>query len=546
LTPFKGLKPLIIFMPNALISVYNKEGIEEFARELVSLGWKIYASGGTTKYLKETGIEVHGVAELIGSEAVLGHRVVTLSREIYAGILARDTDEDRDELRRLNIPEFHIICVDLYPLEEEIENKNSTRESVIEKTDIGGPTLLRAGAKGRRIVICEQDDRARVIEWLKNGEKDKKRFLDELASKAERVVADYALASGRYHSKGKIDGMIGEEILSCLYGENPWQAPAAMHSANTRDPLALDKFRVFKSMEPSFNNLCDIDRMLQTITHVAAAFDINRGKAPYIAIGVKHGNACGAAFGDDKQEAIKNMIRGDVKAIYGGWVMFNFSLDKELAEVLLTYKTETGKRRLLDGIVAVDFSKDAICMHRRKHDKCRFLKNKALGKLNKDSLDFYARLRYVRGGFLKQPNYTAVLNLGSKGLVKTSDLSENEENDILLGWAVGSTSNSNTITLIKDGLLIGNGVGQQDRMNCAKIAIERARLAGHDTNNAAAYSDSFFPFTDAVEILAKAGIKAIFSPSGSIGDKAVSEFCQKNNITLYQVPNKEIRGFYGH
>ena len=533
-------------MPNALISVYNKERIEEFARELVSLGWKIYASGGTTKYLKDSGIEAVDVAELVGGEAILGHRVVTLSREIYAGILARDTKEDREELKRLNIPEFHLICVDLYPLDEEIENKNSTRESVIEKTDIGGPTLLRAGAKGRRIVICEKDDRTRVVEWLKNGAKDREKFLDKLASRAERVVADYALASGRYYSQGKIDGMIGEEILSCLYGENPWQTPASLHAVKTKDSLALNKFRVFKSMEPSFNNLCDIDRMLQTITHVAAGFNINRGKVPYIAIGVKHGNACGAAFGDNKQEVIKNMIKGDVKAIYGGWVMFNFSLDKELAEVLLTYKMEAGQRRLLDGIVAADFSEDAISMHRRKHDKCRFLKNKALGKLNKNSLDFSPRLRYARGGFLKQPNYTALLDLGSEDLVKTRDLSEDEENDIILGWAVGSTSNSNTITLIKDGLLIGNGVGQQDRMNCAKIAIERARNAGHDTKNAVAYSDSFFPFTDAVEILFRAGIKAIFSPSGSIGDKVVSEFCEKNNIIFYQVPNKEIRGFYGH
>ena len=226
--------------------------------------------------------------------------------------------------------------------------------------------------------------------------------------------------------------------------------------------------------------------------------------------------------------------------------MFNFSIDKELAKILLTYKMEASKRRLLDGIAASDFSKDAISMHRRKHDKCRFLKNKDLGKLNKNSLDFYSRLRYVRGGFLKQPNYTAVLDLGSENLVKTNSLSENEENDMLLGWAVGSTSNSNTITLIKDGFLIGNGVGQQDRMNCAKIAIERARNAGHNTKGAIVYSDSFFPFTDAVEILSRAGIKAIFSPSGSIGDKAVNEFCRQNNIIFYQAPNKEIRGFFGH
>ena len=535
-------------MPTALLSVYNKEGIDYFARQLTELGWRIIASGGTAQEIKKAGVPVTDVAELVGGDSILGHRVVTLSREVHAGLLAKDTKEDRNELNKLGIPWINLVCVDLYPLQEEINGCNSSRESVIEKTDIGGPTIIRSAAKGRRIVICDPYDRKKVIEWLKSGQSKGDEFITELIAKAEAVVADYCLASARYHSCGTYEGIIGKRKLECLYGENAWQASAAFYStkistAASADPLTLDNFNVITGTPPSYNNLCDIDRLLQTVTHISAAFAVNRGDIPLIAVGCKHGNPCGVATGKDPLLVIQKMIKGDTRAIFGGLVMVNFPVSKIIAEELIAYLMPKGEHRLLDGIVAPSFSKEAISILKRKGDKCRFLVNPALGFL---SLDSVSRFRYVRGGFLYQPNYTFILNLKDPQLKKIGKLTPREEDNLLLAWAIGSTSNSNTITLVKDGYLIGNGVGQQDRVGGCALAVQRARDAGHETSGAFAYSDSFFPFTDGPKVLVEAGVKAIFASSGSVRDPEIQNFCRGKKMVLYLFPDKLGRGFFGH
>lgn len=541
-------------MRTALISVYNKEGIIEFAKDLAALDFKILASGGTAKTLSSAGIEVTDVASLVGGGAILGHRVVTLSREIHAGLLARDVKEDREELEKLNITRIDLVCVDLYPLEQTIEKLRVTdyefsekgRDEVIEKTDIGGPTMIRSAAKGRRIVVCEQSDRVAVINWLKNGEPDKEKFISALVAKAEAVVAEYALISAKYHSAEGYDGFIGRQVLTCKYGENGWQTPAGLFSTGTADSLSLDKFTVVAGTTPSYNNLADIDRQLQTITHIAAAFDLNYGKVPFVAVGVKHGNPCGVAVADDPKIAIQKMLEGDLRAIFGGLVMVNFAIDEGLAEVLLTHKMPEGQRRLLDGIAAPEIKQEAVDMLKRKGDKCRMLANFALSDLSKNTLDAHPRFRYVRGGFLRQPNYTFVMDLKSGQLEKIGAVSTAQESDMLLAWAIGSTSNSNTVTLVKEKMLIGNGVGQQDRVGGCELAVKRAKDAGHEVSGAAAYSDSFFPFVDGTEVLAKAGVKAILVTSGSVRDKDVKEFCKKNNVALCMIPDSAARGFFGH
>jgi len=536
-------------MKTALISVYNKEGIVEFAKGLVGLGFKLIASGGTAKALMDAGLEVTDVASLVGGGAILGHRVVTLSREIHAGLLARDIKEDRDELEKLNIPWIDLVCVDLYPLVEEINKPGSTKESVIEKTDIGGPTMLRSAAKGRRIVVCDPADRLKVVDWLKAGEPEKEKFIDGLVAKAEAVVADYALASARYHGNGCFDGMVGEQVLTCKYGENGWQTPAGLYEDKgliVPDPLRLSAFTVVAGTTPSYNNLADIDRQLQTITHITAGFDVNYGKVPFVAVGVKHGNPCGTAVGEDAAEVIKKMLEGDLRAIFGGLVMMNFEITDELAEVLLTHKMPEGQRRLLDGIIAPAISPTAIAALKRKGDKCRMLVNPALANLSKDTLDIHPRFRYVRGGFLRQPNYAFVMDFKHPQMEIVGEVSQQQKTDMLLAWAVGSTSNSNTVTLVKDGMLLGNGVGQQDRVGGCELAVKRAKDAGHNIDEAAAYSDSFFPFTDGTEALAKAGISAILTTSGSVRDKDVKEFCQKQGVALAMIPDSVARGFFGH
>jgi len=530
-------------MPVALLSVYNKEGITYFAKELHKLGWRIISSGGTANEIKKAEIPVTDVAELVGGGAILGHRVVTLSRQVHAGLLAQDTPEDRAELERLGIPWIDMVCVDLYPLQEEIKKADATRESIIEKTDIGGPTMLRSAAKGRRIVICDPYDREPVLDWLKAGKPDEDNFITKLAAKAEMIVAEYCLASAKYHSQGLYDGIIGRRVLECLYGENAWQKPAALYSIRSGDALALENFEVVAGTSPSYNNLCDVDRLLQTVTHIAAAFEVNRGKIPLIAVGCKHGNPCGATVRDGPVEVIQRMIEGDTRAIFGGLVMVNFHLDVEAAEELLTYLMPAGERRLLDGVIAPSFSEQAINMLKRKGDKCRFLRNPTLSALGLDSAP---RFRYVRGGFLRQPNYTFVLDLKDPQVTKGDQLTPEQENNLLLAWAIGATSNSNTITLVKDGYLIGNGVGQQDRVSGCVLAVRRAKDANHETPGAFAYSDSFFPFADGPAVLAEAGIKVIFASSGSVRDEEVKRLCQDKDMALYLIPDKVGRGFFGH
>jgi len=534
----------------ALISVFNKAGIEDIANELVKLDWLILSSGGTAKTLAKAGIPVIDVAELVGGAAILGHRVVTLSREVHAGLLARQIPEDDMEMAKLGLPYIDMVVCDFYPMKDIIAKPGATIESVVEMTDIGGPTMVRSAAKGGRIVICDAADRQWVLDELKaNDGKLTPEHLQWMRAKAEITVANYCLNSARFHSKGKFDGIIGQEKAPCKYGENPYMTPAAFFTTGSDDPLAIDKFQLVQGTDPSFINYTDIDRLLQTITHIAAGFDLNFGKLPKIAVGVKHGNSCGAAYGSNPEEVIENMVMGDHLAIFGGIVMFNFELTAELVEILLTTNMPDDKRLLLDGVIAPSITAEAIDMLKRKQDKCRILINPALANLDKDSLDKAERIRPVRGGFLKQPNYTYILNLKDPQVVITGSVNvlfDDQVRDIILAWAVGCTSNSNTTTIVQAGQLLSNGVGQQSRVSSCKVAVFRARDAKHKTSGAAAYTDSFFPEPDGPEELANADISVVFASSGSVKDELVRARSKELGLILVQLPDKVCRGFFGH
>jgi phosphoribosylaminoimidazolecarboxamide formyltransferase/IMP cyclohydrolase len=552
----------LIFMINkqkiALISVYDKTGIKEFAESLVALGWKIISSGGTAKHLAEEGIPVTDVAEITGMPPILSHRVLTLHPKIHGGLLALNTPEHLAELEKYQIPWIDLVCCDLYPLEEETKNPNATRESVIEKTDIGGPTMLRSGAKGRRITICDPADRVLVIEWLKNGEQNREEFLNNLAAKAEAVIAKYCSSSADYHSKGGLKGIFGKKVLECAYGENAYQKPASLYENLDikNDLLAITNWQLLAGSPLSYNNICDVDRMMQTMTHIGAGFEKNFAKVPDIAIGAKHGNACGVGVspipGIGEIEAVDKILQGDLRAIFGGSVMLNFNVDEKIAEELIHKFSPEGVRRLLDIVAAPSFSAEAIEILSRKKGKCRILVNPNILKAGLSSLDATPRFRYVRGGFLTQPNYTFVPKIDPPSILPKG---EEVIRDVVLAWAIGCTSNSNTITIVKDGRLYGNGVGQQDRVGAAKLAIFRADDAAKfadpsieksNLENAVAYSDSFFPFPDAPEVLINRGIKTIFSTSGSVNDEKIIELCKAKNVNLIMLPDSEARGFYQH
>ncbi len=532
---------------NALLSVYDKTGIAEFAKGLHELGWNIISSGGTAKVVADAGVPVTDVAELVGGEAILGHRVVTLSREVHSGLLAdADKPEDLAELKERGIPFIDLVAVDMYPLEEEIASGNATLASVIEKTDIGGPTMLRAGAKARRIVLSRASQRSEVLQWLENGKPDEKAFRDKVCAVAEYECARYILISAKYHGGEDVAGWIGQRVAPTKYGENPWQTPAGLYADNrvAADPLGLDQFTHQKGWELSYINETDMHRLLQTLTHVAAGFEVNFGKVPSIAVGVKHGNACGAGVADTAVEAVQKMLEGDEIAIFGGVVMVNGPIDANVATALMQYHMPEGQNRLLDGVVGSEVTPEAMEILSRA--KLRIVTNPALANLSKDTLETAPILRNVRGGMLVQPNYTFVVDYSADYMEQHGDLSEQAKKDMLLAWAVGSTSNSNTICIVKDGRMLGNGVGQQDRVGAAKLAVTRATSRDHDVTGAAAYSDSFFPFPDGPLVLADAGITAILTSSGSVKDPEVVETLAKKNVTVMMLPDKTGRGFFGH
>ncbi|MCF7833680.1 MAG: hypothetical protein K9L98_00700 [Candidatus Pacebacteria bacterium] len=551
----------------ALLSVYNKKDLEIFAKELVALDWQIVSSGGTAKYLKENGIEVVDVADLTGMPAILSHRVATLHPKIHGGLLALDTEEHRSEMQKYNIPWIDMVCVDFYPLKKEIEDMNSTSDSVIEKTDIGGPTMIRAGAKGGRIVICDFEDRLKVIDWLKAGEPEKEKFLKILRAKAEFVVAEYSATSGEYHSDGEYKSIFGVKDYTCAYGENAYQKPAFFYKRNdSNDTLAIEHWKQVGGSPMSYNNLCDLDRMIQTTTHIGAGFEKNLNKIPFIAIGVKHGNPCGAGVSFESEiDALEKMLLGDLRAIFGGMVMLNFPVTEKIAEEVLHKYTGEGKR-LLDMVAGPSFTEEAIEILSRKKGKCRLVQNIAIQNAGQNSLDTKERTRCVRGGFLVQPNYIFVPDLMDLAVVKHK-AEDFDIKDVILAWAVGSTSNSNTITIVKEGRLCGNGVGQQDRVGASKLAIARAddsfnfmienNLASDliqnildkkniDLKKATAYSDSFFPFNDAPEILIERGVNTIFTTSGSVNDEMFLELAKNKQINVIMLPDAEARGFYQH
>lgn len=549
----------------ALLSVYDKTGIEDFTKGLVKLGWQIYASGGTAQAVRNAGIAVTDISELVGGNAILGHRVVTLSREISAGLLADKTsDADLAELKTLNIPLIDLVCVDMYPLEEAAAKNGSTKQDVITQTDIGGPTMLRSAAKGHRIVLSAADQRQPVLDWLEAGKPNEAEFIDELSARAEYESARYIVASARYLNGTNVSGYLARKSTPTKYGENPQQAEAAFYADNRVgvDPLGLDQFNHVKGMERSFINMTDIDRLLQTVTHIAAGLQRNFAKVPAIAVGVKHGNACGAGVADTAAEAVKKMLEGDTRAIFGGVIMINTAIDKDVAEALMHHAMNGDQSRLLDGVVGASVTDEALELLSR--NKLRVVVNPALSGLNEKSIDSVRRIRPVRGGALEQPNYDFILDLKADYIQQHGDSSEQQQRDLVLAWAIGCTSNSNTISLVKDGKLIGNGVGQQDRVGAGQLALTRTTvdlpeleqqgdklilkvtLDQKKLDGAVAYSDSFFPFPDGPGLLAKAGIKAILTTSGSVADETVVKSLTDQGVTIYMVPDKVGRGFYLH
>ncbi len=582
----------------AVLSVFDKTGIVDFGRRLTAVGRTILSSGGTAAAIRAEGVPVLTVAQLremifrarlealgwnmkvtrkkrrdkksenvsleemfrtIFPTEVLGHRVATLHPEVHGGILA--ANDMLEELHELGYPEIELVCVDLYPLEKTIAEKGDNLRAVLDSIDIGGPTLLMGAAKNNRIVISHAKDRERVLQQLEaNGDVDED-TRQQLAADAFARIAQYRLLAAKYLSGDRITGMILEKTEELTYGENANQKPAYIASefdSQNRDPLAFGNFTQVQGLQKSFNTSIDFSRLMHVITHLAANLDLCEIGSQNLAVVVKHGNACGIGVSSSRVEALQYMIDGNRLAIHGGVMCVNFAIGEEEAKTILRYgMPPDSKPRLIDGVFAPSFSEQAMeILQRPGANKLRLFTNPALLKLDATSMDQSTRFVQIRGAWAIQPPYDNALNITDTSKFMqffVPMLDEETIIDLCIAQAASHSSNSNTIALAKNGMLIGNGVGQQDRVGSAELSVNRARACGHNVEDSAGSGDSFFPWPDGIEVLADAGVRIVLATYGSItGDPALMKMLSARReqgkpypaVLLYS--DKTNRGFCHH
>ena len=333
-------------------------------------------------------------------------------------------------------------------------------------------------------------------------------------------------------------------VAECLYGENRHQAPAGHYRQPNRDhPLALHNFEQVAGKPLSYNNLADLDRLVHTLIRAKVVMR-QAGSMPNVVLAAKHGNCCGASYHDDFKLACEKAAGGDERALFGGVVLASGTIDEAEAELLVS-KSDNSKQ-LFDMVVASGFTTAGASVLERKAGKCRLLSHWRLELDQSYYIPEQLRRRSVLGGFLIQPEYSFVPDLQAPYVTATKRVSKDLERDLLFAWAIGSTSNSNTISLVQSGRLVGNGVAQQDRVGAAELAIKRARDAGHELRHFVAYSDSFFPFDDGPKRLIEAGAAAILTSSGSLRDADTVKACEDSGVALYLMPDDLCRGFCWH
>lgn len=517
----------------ALISVFHKKGIVEFAQALVGLDWEIVSSGGTAKVLREAGISVVEVFEITDYPAILSHRVVTLHPKIHGGILAQRTKEHLAEVEKYDISLFGLVCVDLYPVEKAIVDSGATIESVMEMTDIGGPAMIRAAAKNHKYVtvICDPKDRERVIgELEKKGEVSLKTRQD-LACKVFTRMASYDAAIDQFMAiKVRDEPAMRLHLtkgVELRYGENPHQRGWFYEVLAKNDPLAIQNFKQLHGKQLSFNNILDMDGAIYVISHFG-------GKEPVCVI-VKHSNPCGLAIRDDILDAYMAAWNlGDPLAAFGSIIAVNRTVDEQLAREMLA------DNKFFEVLLAPNITVNALELLQTKKN-LRVLINPALETPELPrGLDF----KRVRGGMLVQE--IDVHEVSEKDIKVATKVKPTEEQvkEMLFAWKVCKVSKSNSVVLTKNRTLIASGVGQQDRMRCCQLAVDKAK---DRAKNCVAASDAFFPFRDGPDILIKAGVKAIIQPGGSIRDQQTIDACNEAGIAMVYTskdPKKSmIRGF---
>ena len=505
----------------ALLSVFDKTGIVDFARALQGHGVELISTGGTAKVLEESGLPVTSVDSLSGYPEILGGRVKTLHPAIHGGLLARRTDpEDLAELAKQNIREIDLVVVNLYPFEEATSGENVTDATAIENIDIGGPTMLRAAAKNFFFVgvACSPTSYAKIAEELgRTGGSLTLATRRELASDAFRHTALYDEAVTRYFTNRASGFRIDEPLQQTLrYGENPHQ------SANLYgDTSSL--YTQLHGKELSFNNILDLSTALILIDEFKHA-------TPTVAI-LKHTNPCGVCSAQSLTDAYHRAFSTDRQSPFGGIVVVNRALDLTTAEAIDKIFTEI--------IIAPDFEAGVLEFLQKKKNR------RLIRMLREASTDTTMDVRSVIGGFLVQerdPILGSSEDLRANCTVVTKRKpTEDEWHDLDFAWRIAKNVKSNAIVYVKGRQTIGIGAGQMSRIDSSEVAVNKGHKSDLDFSNCVLASDAFFPFADGLLEAASSGARAAIQPGGSIRDDEVIAAADENGLAMVFTGKRHFR-----
>lgn len=495
-------------MKRALISVSNKSGIVEFAHGLEALGYEIISTGGTYKALKEAGCKVLKVSDVTGFPEILDGRVKTLHPNVHGGILARRTPEHMSQLEQNHIDPIDIVVVNLYPFRETISKPDVKLEEAIENIDIGGPTMVRAAAKNYQdvIIIVKPEFYSVILEQLRTG-KVNEEMKFRLAMEAFSHTAAYDAMISTYLAQriGETfpDNMViaGEKVYELRYGENPHQE--ACFYRKMSPGTGLPDAKQLNGKELSYNNIIDT----QAAINLVREFD-----EPACVI-VKHTNPCGTAVAATLAEAYEKAFAADSVSAFGGIIAFNRRVDIKTAQ--------KAAEPFMEVIIAPGYDEDAMQCFQAK-------KNLRVLELPIQSFD-EMQVRTVDGGFVVQENDRGELDPDQLQCVTDKKTTPEQMEQLLFAWKVVKNVKSNAIVIVRDGMTIGVGAGQMNRVGSADIAIKQG---GDKCRGAVMASDAFFPFKDTVKQANQAGITAIIQPGGSIRDQESIDECNKNGIAM--------------
>ncbi|MBO5932453.1 MAG: bifunctional phosphoribosylaminoimidazolecarboxamide formyltransferase/IMP cyclohydrolase [Bacteroidaceae bacterium] len=490
---------------SALVSVYHKDGLDEIITKLHEEGVKLISTGGTQRFIESLGIPCQPVEDLTGYPSILGGRVKTLHPKVFGGILCRrDEDEDMVQIVNYDIPEIDLVIVDLYPFEATVKS-GAPEADIIEKIDIGGISLIRAGAKNFKdaVIVASKDQYKPLLDIL--NDRGAETTLEErrwFAKEAFAVSSYYDSCIYNYfagdqedsHFRFAVDGS-----KSLRYGENPHQK--GLFYGNFED-----MFDQLHGKEISYNNLLDI----------AAAVDlIDEFNETTFAI-LKHNNACGVASRDTLLEAWTDALAGDPVSAFGGVLITNVPVDKATAEEI--------NKLFFEVIIAPDYAFDALEILGQKKNRIILVR--------KDEPLLKKQVRSTLNGVLVQDKDLKTETPDDLKLMTSRTPSDEEIQDMLFANKIVKNSKSNSIVFAKNRQLLASGVGQTSRVDALKQAVEKAGSFGFSLEGAAMASDAFFPFPDCVELADNAGVKNVIHPGGSVRDQETIDYCEQHNMTL--------------